>query len=167
MGSLGSATDRTGVWRGPSLPADRGVSKSTCPDPRDSARRCLDIRTFGLGPQVFPGFLAQNLGDGDSRIYDLLAHQIGHALGLPDVPANEVDPRSFGEGSPEGEAIVWHDGIESAVEFPEEWFLPSSKGGPPTSPIMHPPDTDGSLTILRHHYLQIQEMIEDTRYFDP
>jgi hypothetical protein len=127
--------------------------------------------TFGLGPEIFPGFLVQNLGGVDERTYHLLVHQVGHALGLPDVPANEVDPRSFGEGISEGTPIVWHDGIEYARkrEVPGDsgWIFISSQGGVPTSPIMHPPDAEEARVILRHHYLQIQEMIEDTGYFDP
>ncbi|MGE0639940.1 MAG: PKD domain-containing protein [Thermoanaerobaculia bacterium] len=107
---------------------------------------------------------ALDLPDGPGWI----AHQIAHALDLGDAP--DVILHDGGGGGiehradddmDEAAAIVSHEGIAGAIVHEESVQMLPGRDQPPLLPVMLPVPTESGRFILRHHYLELQEKLED------
>lgn len=105
-------------------------------------------------------------GDTLARAARTLLHMVGHFLGLEDTPpAGDRKRPLFVDVPFEVHPWVmepeWHDGVEMSQRIEDEWHFFSSADTDPLVPLMSSQEALEPGYMLRHHYLAVQEAIEE------
>jgi len=120
-----------------------------------------------------PGLFMMFLGpvereDTLPRAARTILHMVGHFFGLEDTPPFAADEMAlFVEPPFELHDLVhepeWHDGVHQSqpVKGTNQWWFWTSDDTDPLVPLMASQEGTEPTYILRHHYLAVQEAIED------